>query len=161
MIELRGPSAMSGESGNPNQYALRTTQMAGREHLRITQPDGLDEVLRLPTSSSVVLELPSLESDETSCWQCELNTLLQSCGCGEATAALLINVGALLVVAYTYWNTVKGAPFPSIAIGLGCSVLSIAIGKAVGKLRGRRRLTTSVRRLHTVLMHRASGQGMM
>lgn len=133
--------------------------MVTRQHLRITQPDGLDQVLRLPTSSSVVLELPSLESDETKCWQRELNTSLQTCGCGEATAALLIGMGALLVVASSFWNTVKGALFPSIAIGLGWLVLSIAIGKAFGKLRGRRRLVTSVRRLRALLMHRAFYHG--
>ena len=128
--------------------------MVTRQHFRITQPNGLEQVLQLPMSSSVILELPSLESDETKRWQFELNILLQTCGCGEATAALLITMGAFLGVAYVFWNTVKGALFLSLVIGLGCSALSIAIGKAFGKLRGRRRLATAVRQLHVVLMRR-------
>ena len=130
--------------------------MLTRQHIRITQPDGLDQILRLPTSSSVVLELSSLQSDESGCWERDINDLLRkTCGCGEATAALLIVMAALLVGAYVFWNAVKGVPFVSIAIGLGCFLSSIATGKAFGKWRGRRRLTTSVRRLHALLMHRA------
>ncbi len=129
--------------------------MLASQHLQITRPHGLDQVVRLPRLRSVALELPALEPDETEHWQREINTLLQTCGCGEAAGALLINLGALLVLAYLSWSTVKGAPFRSIAIGLGCSALSVAIGKALGKYRGRRRLLASVRRLHAVLMRRA------
>lgn len=133
--------------------------MLTRREFRVTQADELDQILRLPTSRTVVLELPSLKSDETSRWEREINALLHTCGCGEATAALLIVISAFLAVAYAFWNTVKGAPFLSIAIGLGCSVLSIAIGKAFGKCRGWRRLAISVRRLHAMLMHRALNDG--
>ena|SRR5947208_12056438 len=134
--------------------------MVTRQKLRITQPDGLDQILRLPTSSSVVLELSSLQSDESECWERDINDLLRkTCGCGEATAALLIVMAALLVGGYVFWNTLKGAPLLSIAIGLGCSVLSIAIGKAFGKWRGRRRLATSVRPLHGVLINRVFDHG--
>jgi hypothetical protein len=119
-------------------------------------PDDLAQVFKVPTSSSVVLELPWLESDEADGWQRELNSRLQTCGCGEAAAALLVNTGALVVVASTYWNTVKSAPFLSIVISLGVTILSVAIGKTVGKWRGRRRLAAAVRRLHAVLMQRAA-----
>jgi hypothetical protein len=134
--------------------------MFTRQDFQITQPAGLDQILRLPTSKSVVLELPSLRSDETEGWQREINALLRkTCGCGEATAALLMVMAALLVGVYVFWNTVKGSPFLSIAIGLGCFISSIAIGKAFGKWRGRRRLATSIRRLHAILMQRALDHG--
>ena len=128
--------------------------MANGQLLRITQPDGLDQVIRLPFLSSVVLELPSLESDETTRWQSELNTLLHTCGCSEAAAALLITMGVMSVGAWFDWDTVKSAPFLSVALGLAGCVLSIAAGKAFGRLRGRRRLANSVRLLRAVLMQR-------
>jgi len=110
--------------------------------------------VREPTPGYVLLELPSLGSDEIAIWQHELNKRLHTCGCSEAAAALLISLGTILIVAFTSWNLLKGAPFASAAIALSCLVSSVAIGKVFGKLRGRRRLVASVARLQRVLKSR-------
>ena len=99
-----------------------------------------------------MLELPSLAPNETEFWQHQFNTLLRTCGCSEATAALLVNLGVLATFGYGFWNVVKSMPFLAIAIGLVCSILSIAAGKAFGKWRGRRRLANSVRDLQAMLL---------
>lgn len=132
--------------------------MVTRQPLRVTQPTALDQVARLPASGSVVLEFPSLPSDEAKTWQREINALLHTCGCGEATAALLIALGALSIVACASWNTVTASPLLASVIGLGCSALSIAVGKVFGQRRGRRRLTDSIGRLQAVLTRRALDQ---
>jgi len=138
----------------------RGTQMVSSPYLQITQPNGLDNVLRLPASARVVLDLPSLTADETQRWQHELDALLQrTCGCNEAAASLLIVLGGLAVLAYVFSNTVRGAPVLSIATAVGSALLGIAGGKAFGKLRGQRRLATLLRRLRARLIDRALDRG--
>lgn len=136
--------------------------MFTRQEFQITRQDELDLILRLPSSTRVVIELPSLQSDETESWQCEINALLRkTCGCGEATAVLLSVMAALVVVGHVFWNSVKIAAFLSFAIGVGCFVLAVVIGKVFGQWRGRRRLAASVCNLQTILMHRASEHGLI
>ena len=63
---------------------------------------------------------------------------LQTCGCNEATVALLLNCGVLSLVAWSHWDAITRAPVLSSGIAIACSGLAIAAGKAVGKLRGNR-----------------------
>lgn len=135
--------------------------MVSSPHLQITRPNGLDHVLLLPASAKVVLDLPSLTADETQRWQHEIDALLQkTCGCNEAAASLLVVLGSLAVLAYVFSNSVRGAPVLSIATAAGSALLGIAGGKAFGKLRGRRRLATSLRRLRARLFDRALDRGL-
>jgi hypothetical protein len=159
----RGSSLKHGITTGEVEMATQTVElqisrlskgMDTKKRVRITQSDELDQVVRDPTPCCVVLELPSLASDETAIWQQELNKRLNTCGCGEAAAALLISLGTILIVAFTSWNSLKDAPFFSITIAISCLVSSVAIGKIFGKLRGRRRLVASVGRLQRVLKSR-------
>ena len=124
-------------------------------NLRIDQPDTLSDILRSPAPGSLLLDLPLLDAVESKHWQAKLNKLLNPCGCGEAAAALLISFSILLAVGVIFWHTWKGAPFQSSALGLTLWVVTIAVGKKYGKLRGRRRLAASIAQLQALLKHRS------
>jgi hypothetical protein len=134
---------------------LEEEQLITGKPLLVTQPDGLDQVLRLPMQSSVLIELPTLGAEESTRWQREINKILHTCGCSEATAALLITMGLISIYIWFNWGVVKSAPFFSFALGIAVCATSIAAGKAFGKFRARRHLVESVRLLQSILMQSA------
>ncbi len=125
-------------------------------HVRVTQAHELGQILTLPPSSTVVLDVAAMTSMESTGWEGEINRSLRTCGCDEATLALLLNFGVLSFVGWSQWEAISGAPVLATVIGIGCSCLAVAVGKTVGRLRGRRRLVASVDRLRAVLVRRAA-----
>ena len=121
---------------------------------RVTRAGELGALLVLPAPARVVLDVAEMPSDEASIWQREIDQRLRSCGCDEATAAFLLNLGALAAFAWWRWPTVVGAPWLCAGIGIVWCCLAIGVGKAFGRWRGRRRLVASVNRLHAVLARR-------
>ena len=123
------------------------TPLETRQPLHVTHVDDLSRLLRRPTPKSVALTLPSFRHSDAEYWQSEINRQLHTCGCSEAAAFFLIMTCALTTATFMFWNVIKSAPTLSLTTGLCCMGLSIAIGKALGQWRGRRRLAQSVQRL--------------
>jgi hypothetical protein len=129
--------------------------MAAIQHLRVASSNDLDQILRVPKLKTVTLELPSIEASRASLLQLEINKLLRTCGCDEAAAAFLAGLVVALGAVYWFWPIINSDPILAILIGLGYSALSIAAGKSIGKLRGRRRLATLLRAVQVDLMKSA------
>jgi hypothetical protein len=127
--------------------------------LLIAEADSLDAVLTLPHGSVVVLDLPSLQRDDQSHWQHELNAMLRACGCGEAAGFFLSATVIGLITAYAYTAGFQHTVLFSLILAFTCSLLSIPLGKAFGKLRARHRLTTKIRCLQALLKRRALDAG--
>ena len=136
----------------PGTQARGSNSARIRDHIRVTKADELGQMLTLPPSSTVMLDVPSMAPDRAREWECELNRgLRRTCGCDEGTAALLLAALALCFAAWSQWDLVSNSPTVSASIALGCLLSAIAAGKALGRLRGRRRLARAVHRLRAEL----------
>jgi hypothetical protein len=125
-----------------------------RDQFCIEHAHELLQVLKMPASRAVVLDVTTMPPEEARGWERELNRSLHTCGCDEGTAALLLTGMVLSLVAWLHWDVVSVAPVFSAAIGIAGCVAAIGAGKAFGRLRGRRRLKRTVLQLHAELARR-------
>jgi hypothetical protein len=126
--------------------------------LCVTHAHQLGDLLASPPPCTVVLELDSLPAREAMEWERNINRRLRTCGCDEATAAIIINIGLLSAVAWWRWDLISAAPLLSTVVGIGCCCLAVAGGKQFGRSRGRRRLAATVDGLRAVLSRPAAAR---
>jgi hypothetical protein len=119
--------------------------------LIVAHPDHLQNVSQARDPTRVVLKLSMLIPRDAARWESKLNSAIGACGCEEATAFLLITVGAISAAAYFHCPFVPRGMIHLIPLTLCLAIASILVGKSYGKLRARRRLKRTIDQLRIAL----------
>ncbi|WP_242370631.1 hypothetical protein [Anaeromyxobacter sp. SG26] len=105
----------------------------------------------------ISLRIQDLDPDDARRWEQRLEHLKRACGCGEGAAALL--TAAVLSAGFgaRHWQSLRTRWPGAVLLGLGLLCVSAIAGKALGRLRARRKLRRAVRTLSVSLRDRARG----
>jgi hypothetical protein len=102
-------------------------------------------VLSLRRGSKVVIALPSLAPDESRTLQEQINRLVSECGCNFSALALISAVAACALYDAEHWSILVGHALKVLAANLAACFLAAGIGKSIGLLRARWKLTRIVK----------------
>ena len=99
-------------------------------------------------AESIALELEGMKGEDRERWEQRLNRAYHECGCGAATAALLLGIAGLVIA----WLTAPGGLSLGLAAaGVAAVLLVSVLAKSLHKAVARRRLRRDV----AVLKHLA------
>ncbi|HEY8094883.1 MAG TPA: hypothetical protein VIE65_02160 [Methylobacter sp.] len=133
---------------------MKTRQSPTIDSFVVNHPDSLLQIVKAAVVKKVVLQLPSLAPNEISYWENRLTAEKNACGCGEATAFLLL---MLVAQASLFFSGSSLLPESTLVASLYCvtlALMSIGIGKAFGRYRASSRLKRSVHELILALNNR-------
>jgi predicted transcriptional regulator len=117
----------------------------------VTDVASLRGILSLKRGSKVVISLPSIAADESRRLQDQINRLVSECGRNFSALALIAAVAACALYDAEHWSILVGHALKILVANLAACFLAAGIGKSIGLLRPRRKLTRIVKAIERQL----------
>jgi hypothetical protein len=93
----------------------------------------------------VAVSVQSIPRDESSQLEDQINRLVSECGCSVSAFALILAVAACGFFDAAYWPIVTSHDFKALAGNLAVCLVAAGIGKSIGRLRAKWKLTRTIR----------------
>jgi hypothetical protein len=129
--------------------------MASDSIVVVSAPEDLSLLVKRGVSAlrrhTVLLRLSGLGSHEAGKWEQRLNRETRACGCEEGALGIVVGIFLLFGYVFTHRDAFAIAPARTAIIAALFVVTSAIVGKSLGLLAARRRLTRALLELQLLL----------